>query len=82
MEKNSIEKLPVYNGNVSHNEFHEDSNSNKSQETPVSRTLVFYVNGKEVRWQIYFYSNQYYNIIHLFQIYSLIQIDTLTKFFF
>jgi len=57
MEKNSVEKLSVYNGNVSHNEFHEDdSNSNESQETSVSRTLVFYVNGKEVRWQIYFYS--------------------------
>ena len=51
MEKNSIEKPLVYNGNVNHDEFYpDDSNSDKSQETSISDTLVFYVNGKEVRW--------------------------------
>ncbi|XP_018406133.1 PREDICTED: xanthine dehydrogenase [Cyphomyrmex costatus] len=45
MEKNCTEKLYTYNANINHNEFHEDSNSN---EIPVSSTLVFYVNGKEV----------------------------------
>lgn len=57
MEKNFTEKLPMCNGNASYNEFHEDDSLNELQEAPVSDTLVFYVNGKEVRWQIYFYSN-------------------------
>jgi len=48
MEKNCTEKLFMYNGNINHNEFHEDLNSNELQEVP-SSTLVFYVNGKEVR---------------------------------
>ncbi|XP_039304979.1 xanthine dehydrogenase isoform X2 [Solenopsis invicta] len=49
MEKNSIEKLLVYNGNVNHDKFYQDdSNGDKTQETLISDTLVFYVNGKEI----------------------------------
>lgn len=49
MEKNSTEKLPMCNGNIRHKEFHEDGSNNcELQETSVSNTVVFYVNGKEV----------------------------------
>lgn len=49
MEKNPIKHLPMCNGNVNHNEFHkDDTNSNEPEETSVSNTLIFYVNGKEV----------------------------------
>ncbi|KAL6258955.1 hypothetical protein P5V15_008880 [Pogonomyrmex californicus] len=50
MEKDLVKKSLVYNGNINHNEFHEDnsSNNNEQQEGPVSNVLVFYVNGKEI----------------------------------
>ncbi|KAG5346531.1 XDH dehydrogenase, partial [Acromyrmex charruanus] len=47
MEKNCTEKLYMHNGNINHNEYHEDLNSNELPEVS-SSTLVFYVNGKEV----------------------------------
>lgn len=49
MEKNLIKKC-IYNGDVMSNEFHEAdlSSNNESEETLVSDTLVFYVNGKQV----------------------------------
>lgn len=53
MEKSLIKQQPVCNGNASYNESHEDDmNGSEPQETSVSNTLIFYVNGKEVQFII------------------------------
>lgn len=50
MEKNLNKETSVYNGNVISNGFHEAdlSSDNELEESLVSDTLVFYVNGKQV----------------------------------
>ncbi|XP_029159752.1 xanthine dehydrogenase-like [Nylanderia fulva] len=49
MEKNLIKEPNIFNGNVMFNGFHEtDLPSDELQETQISNTLVFYVNGKQV----------------------------------
>lgn len=52
MEKKLVKQLPMCNGNTNHNEFHEDdvNGSETLEETSVSNTLIFYVNGKEVQF--------------------------------
>lgn len=59
---------PVCNGNGICNGFHEDASSSdyEPQEAPVSSTLVFYVNGKEVRQPIYRYRTIRSRILNIF----------------
>ncbi|XP_050457292.1 xanthine dehydrogenase isoform X1 [Cataglyphis hispanica] len=50
MEKDLIKETSICNGNVISNGFYKDdlSNKNEPEETLISDTLVFYVNGKQV----------------------------------
>lgn len=49
MEKDLIKETSICNGNVISNGFYKDDlSSNEPEETLISDTLVFYVNGKQV----------------------------------
>lgn len=67
MEKNLNKETSVYNGNVISNRFHEAvlSSNNELEESLISDTLVFYVNGKQVCTNLVLLYNLCCNIKHL-----------------
>lgn len=61
MEKNLIKESSICNGNAIFNGFHENDSlsDNEPEETLISDTLVFYVNGKQV------YDNKFFKFINI-----------------